>query len=267
MPLRIGFDLDGVLADFAAAYHAVDGRLHGPGATATRPGDPEDEADADEQRVTGGEVRGAGSGQEAEVTDSDRRDEPDRRTEVRRHDADRDQLGRRVSARRRRDAIWDVIQSTPDFWMTLKPIDEGAVARIHEMMLRHRWEVFFITQRPGTAGETVQRQSQRWLVEQGFDLPTVLVVPASRGAAAAALSLDYHVDDSPKNCIDVRSESRARPLLIADPNDETVVASARRLGIGLAATIQDALEILDRATKAHTEPTLFERVAKLVGWA
>ena len=47
-------------------------------------------------------------------------------------------------------------------------------------MIRHRWEVFFITQRPATEGQTVQRQTQRWLVEQGFDLPSVLVISGSR---------------------------------------------------------------------------------------
>lgn len=225
MPLRIGFDLDGVLADFASAYRAIDERLHGPAAVPTRPGDPEEEAKAEE-------------------------------------DAERQP----ISPRRRNDVVWKTIASTPDFWTTLKPLEPTAVARIHDMMLRHAWEVFFITQRPRTAGDTVQRQSQRWLVEHGFDLPSVLVVPASRGAAAAALSLDYHVDDSPKNCIDVKSESKARPLLIADASDETVATSARRLGIGTAANISEALDILDKATKAHLEPSLLDKVAKFVGW-
>ena len=40
----------------------------------------------------------------------------------------------------------------------------------------------------------------------------MLVVPGSRGAAAAALTLDYHVDDSPQNAVDVVSESSARVL-------------------------------------------------------
>ena len=123
-------------------------------------------------------------------------------------------------ARRRRDLVWRNIQSTPNFWLTLKPIDADAVRRIHEMMLRHRWEVFFITQRPKTEGDTVQRQTQRWLVEQGFDLPSVLVLAGSRGAAAAALRLDYHVDDSAQNCLDVISDSRARPILIVPDADE-----------------------------------------------
>ena len=116
--------------------------------------------------------------------------------------------------RRRRDAIWSAIHSTPDFWTTLKPLDPDAVRRIHETMLRQSWEVFFITQRPATVGQTVQRQTQQWLHEQGFDMPSVLVISGSRGAAAGALRLTYHVDDSPQNCLDVASDSRGEPILI-----------------------------------------------------
>ena len=58
------------------------------------------------------------------------------------------------------------------------------------MMLRRGLEVFFITQRPATVGQTVQRQTQYWLRQQGFDLPSVLVISGSRGAAAGALRLD-----------------------------------------------------------------------------
>ena len=124
-------------------------------------------------------------------------------------------------------------------------------------MLRHRWEVFFITQRPFTAGETVQRQTQRWLVAQGFDLPSVLVLHGSRGTAAAALRLDYHVDDRPQNCIDVSVDSNAKTILIVPESNQTAVASARKLGIGVVHRIGDALDILDQATLAQTNPSLF----------
>ena len=119
-------------------------------------------------------------------------------------------------------------------------------------MLRHRWEVFFITQRPFTEGETVQRQTQRWLVAQGFDLPSVLVLRGSRGAAAAALGLDYHVDDSPQNCVDVIADSTAKTILIVSESNTAAIASARKLGIGVAHRISDALDILDQATLAST---------------
>src|SRR4051812_29735903 len=106
MSLRIGFDMDGVLADFAAAYRQVEARLYGP-AERSRVVNPEDAADDDDREAP-------------------------------------------VPSRRRRDAVWTAIKQTPDFWETLAPLDGAAVRRIHELTLRHRWEVFFITQRPGT---------------------------------------------------------------------------------------------------------------------
>jgi len=159
--------------------------------------------------------------------------------------------------------VWQAIRNTPDFWLSLEPTDPHAVRRIHDVMLQRRWEVFFITQRPATLGETVQRQTQRWLVKHGFELPSVLVVPAARGAAAGALSLDYHVDDSPKNCIDVKSESKAQPILIVDRADKTVTTSARRLGIETAASISQALDMLETAGRKRA--SLVDRLSQFVG--
>jgi hypothetical protein len=134
------------------------------------------------------------------------------------------------------------------------------------MMLRHRWEVFFITQRPYTEGETVQRQTQHWLVEQGFDLPTVLVLSGSRGAAAKAIRLDYHVDDNSQNCFDVIADSTAKPILLIPASKQTAIISARKLGIGVVHRIGDALDILEQATLAQTNPSLLQRIASMVGW-
>jgi hypothetical protein len=248
MPLRIGFDMDGVLADFATAYHEIEARLLGPSTPSTRAGNPEEEPAEDPE--------------ESRSAEDSQRVEDGRRVE----DGKRKREARPSEHRRRRDVVWQEIQDTPDFWTTVKPLDPTAVRRIHELMVEHRWEVFFITQRPATDGDTVQRQTQRWLVEQGFDLPSVLVIAGSRGAAAAALRLDYHVDDSAKNCIDVKSESGAKPLLIVDPADDTTAISARRLGIGTAHSIDECLTILEEASVNREQPNLLHRLAKLVGW-
>jgi hypothetical protein len=251
MALRIGFDMDGVIADFASAFHDVEERLFGSG-PALSAGEPEKrepekgEPEREEEAQTSAETEENGEPVAQRV--------PEEASASPR------------AARRRRDAVWQAIQSTPDFWTTLKPLENGTVGRIHEMMLRHRWEVFFITQRPGTEGDTVQRQTQRWLVDQGFDLPSVLVLAGSRGAAAGALRLNYHIDDSPQNCIDVLSDSKARPILIVPDDDETTVVSARKLGIGTARSIGACLDILEDASSARSQPSLLARLASIVGW-
>ena len=244
MPLRIGFDLDGTLADFAKAFHEVEVRLFGADSH-TDAGQPEKEREED-PAATG----------EDPASGEERRSGEDRRKDAR----------KLKEGRRHRDAIWKAIRSTPDFWTELAPLDATAIKRIHEMTLRHKWEVFFITQRPYTDGDTVQRQSQRWLAAQGFDMPSVLVIGGSRGAAAAALRLDYHVDDSPQNCLDVLADSGAKPILIVDSDDEATVQPARKLKIATARTIHAALDILEHATLARTNPSLLDRLATLVGW-
>jgi len=235
MPLRIAFDLDGTLADFETAFRRHAQRSYGT--DATDPDSVEPEAREAEERTL------AEHGTTPAVTP-----------------------GSPLTRRQRLDDVWGAIEATPNFWTSLHPIEPGVVVRIREMAEQHRWEVFFITQRPGTKGETVQRQSQRWLIQQGFDMPSVIVLSGPRGKLAAALQLDYLVDDSAKNGVDVISDSKARVLLVVRNSDEMAEASARRLGLRVVRTIGEALEILEHATEATTQPTVLARLARLVGW-
>ena len=238
MPLRIGFDMDGVLADFSSAFHEVEVRLFGRG----RPIRPELPEEAEERR-SGESATGLPTGALAKVG-----------------------AGSVDDSSRRSEAIWKAIRSTPGFWTTLKPLDPTAVRRIRDEMIRYRWEVFFITQRPETLGETVQRQTQRWLLAQGFDVPSVLVIGGSRGAAAKALRLDYHVDDSPQNCLDVMSEGHANPILIVPSGNEATTLRARSLGIGVAKNIGECVDILGQVSVAAEEPGVLQKLAAAVGW-
>ena len=164
------------------------------------------------------------------------------------------------------DRVWRAIEATPDFWTTLKPLEQGAIARLYALTVELNWEVFFITQRPATAGATVQLQTQRWLIEHGFPTPSVIPLSGARGKCAAALHLDYLIDDMPQNCVDVLSESSTRSILLVDADDPIADTSARRLGIGTARTVHEVLDLLVQATDARANPSLFEKLRKMVGW-
>jgi hypothetical protein len=165
-----------------------------------------------------------------------------------------------------RNRVWRTIEETPNFWTTLKPLEKDAVRRLYQLTGELNWEVFFITQRPATAGGTVQWQTHKWLVEQGFSTPSVIPLSGGRGRAAAALRLDYLVDDTPQNCVDVLSDSSTRAILLVDEDDPLAEGSARRLGIGVAHNVHEVLDLLMQATAARANPTLFEKLRKMVGW-
>lgn len=234
--------MDGTLADLSSAYAEIEERLFGAV-------EVEHEQPAPETR----EVEQHDDDVGASPTVLTSRRQTERRSSPR-------------SATRHRSRVWTEIEATPNFWTTLKPIDDRAVKRLYQLTGDHNWEVFFITQRPATAGGTVQSQTHKWLVEQGFLTPSVIPLSAGRGQAASALRLDYLVDDTPQNCVDVVSDSSTRAILLVDPDDPLAATSARRLGIGTAQNIQEVLDLLVQATAARANPSLFEKLRKLVGW-
>ena len=62
------------------------------------------------------------------------------------------------------------------------------------------------------------------------------------------------------------ADSTAKPILIVPASHQTAITSARKLGIGVAHRIGDALDILEQATLAQTNPSLLQRLASMVGW-
>jgi phosphoglycolate phosphatase-like HAD superfamily hydrolase len=277
MSLRIGFDMDGVLADLASAYREVEARLFGPeeveeeapesvGDTVRLKPDPtEDAAQVRLRRDSTGATDAVRLKPDATQDAAQVRLKPDTTGATDTVRLKPDPTGVRA-LERKRELVWRAIETTENFWTTLRPLDESAPARIQALAARHRWEIFFITQRPDTAGDTVQRQTQRWLAARGFDLPSVIVAHDSRGKVAAALQLDYLVDDTAKNCVDVIAESKTRPILIARNATRPVQVNARALGIGIAASIGDALDLLERAQAAKDDPPQWKDLARAVGW-
>jgi hypothetical protein len=171
---------------------------------------------------------------------------------------------RMLSARQQRQ-LWQHIRETENFWESLNEIEAGVVARLGILAQERRWEVLFITQRPPSAGDTCQLQTQRWLARHGFSYPSVYVIRGSRGRIATALDLEVVLDDRPENCLDVVVDSKARSILIwrGDPRG-TVPANARRLGIDVMGSVQECLDKLVEADTRVERPGLLGRIRQLI---
>ncbi len=188
--LRLGIDLDGVVADFRGAFRALATRELG---------------------------RGAG----------------DAETDLSKQDVDR---------------LWKRVAASSNWWLGLSPYEPDQIARLYARARSARWEVFFMTSRPPSAGDSVQLQTQVWLERFGFYLPAVLTTPAgARGELARSLRLDVAVDDRMVNCLEIISASNAKALLLARGEPEPRVReAAESRGIGLVTTLSECLNAIER---------------------
>jgi len=236
MSLRLGFDMDGVLADLDSALAREALRLF-PGVDIGRGAEP-----ARPDPVAGPSATAPAEAGPGEVSPS----------------------SLRLTARQERQ-LWEAVRGIENFWETLEETEPGIVAHLARTAEARRWEVMFLTSRPRTAGDTVQVQSQRWLTRLGFRYPSLFVVSTSRGRIAHALDLDVIVDDRPENCLDVSIDSKARAILIWRGDESGVPASARRLGIGGVPSVAACLDLLVAAEEAdHSEGGLMDRLKRLL---
>ncbi|OFW16264.1 MAG: hypothetical protein A3F70_03625 [Acidobacteria bacterium RIFCSPLOWO2_12_FULL_67_14] len=232
MALRIGFDLDGVLADMEAALVREAGKLFGPRLASAHRG----------RALISDLVP------EAILDDAPLRQE----------------LHLTVRERRR---LWRHVQQIDGFWESLDEIEPGTVARLAALAAEHRWEIIFLTRRPATAGATAQLQSQRWLEAKGFPLPSVFVVTTSRGLIAAGLTLDIVVDDTPENCVDVAIDSKARTIAVFRNRETPPPAVLNRMGIHLVPSTDECLTLLAEIELSLTrpQPGTLDRVMRTLG--
>ena len=247
VPLRIGIDLDGVLADMDAELlrqaeilfgDTITRRLQKPPIQpvvpppAGRPGDPADN-------------EGSGRPPEAALDNTP-------------------PLLKVNMTPRQQQKLWQHVTATEDFWERLDELEPGVVKRLGGLAIERRWEIIFLTKRPATAGSTAQRQTQRWLEAKGFQLPSVFVVQRSRGRIAAAFDLDVVVDDRPENCLEVVVDSRARAILVWREHETMLPPAARRSGIAIVGSTAECLEVLTALDSPAARPGLIERVRKLL---
>ena len=235
MSLRLGFDLDGVLADLNATLVREALRLF-PGLEVRQGAEPAvAPAAVDPESPEGGDP-----------------------TET--------SPASLMLTRRQERQLWDAVKRIENFWETLDETEPGIIRRLADVAARRRWEVMFLTSRPRTAGDVVQVQSQRWLRNHGFEYPSLFVVSSSRGKIASSLELDVVVDDRPENCLDIAIDSKARAILIWRGDQAAVPASARRLGIGGVNSVGACLDLLVAADSADAgEASLVDRLKGLLG--
>jgi len=236
MSLRIACDLDGTVADMDTALQREAQRLFGPEVSLHAfPGDRMESAE---------DVEGHMTSEAAARTNGGPR--PLTAREVRR--------------------LWEHVASLENFWASLGEVEPGAVAQLATAARTYRWEVIFLTQRPPSAGETTQVQSQRWLQAHGFEIPSVMVMRGSRGKVAAAFALDALIDDRPENCLDVLSDSKAKPILMWRHGAARIPPAIAGLPIEPVSSMSEALACLDvMTTERGRGRSLVGRLRKTFG--
>lgn len=237
MPLRIGFDLDGTVADMYSALHQEAVKLFGEEVLAQSaykkaPPSPEGAEDALK--------------------------EPEDDTNV-------VAMAELHLTARQQMQLWDHVKKIENFWTSLPELEPGIIARLAKAAADRQWEIIFLTTRPATAGEMTQLQSQRWLDAHGFRYPSVMVVQRSRGKIADALHLDAFVDDRPENCLDIAVESKAKVILVWHGHLKDVPAGAKRLGIRPVTTISEALALLEHLDDIRKQPGILRTIKKAFG--
>ncbi|MGE0448398.1 MAG: hypothetical protein AB7Q29_02330 [Vicinamibacterales bacterium] len=237
--MRLGFDLDGTVADMQGALAREARRLFPALDPASLPRSVP--ADDDSAESSGAGDDDQDNSQKAALSTS------------------------ALSGRQQRE-LWRAACARVNFWETLDEIEPGSLARLYRLVQERRWELIFLTSRPETAGDTAQAQSYRWLAARGYLTPSVFVVHGSRGKIAAALALDVLVDDRPENCLDVAIDSAARPILVWRGDEDRVPSSARQLGIGSVSSIAQCLDILEALDQEDDKGQgLVERLKRLLG--
>jgi hypothetical protein len=247
VPLRIAFDLDGVLADMDAELIRQAEHLFG-------------------ESIDRRPVTSASSGQAAAaLANGQPGSQAAQSTAEPSGDPEPPAVKLNLTSKQQR-RLWKHIESIENFWETLQEIEPGTVKRLARLAHDRRWEIMFLTKRPRSAGVTCQLQTQRWLVANGFPLPSAYVVQGSRGRIAAALALDVVIDDRPENCLDVVVDSKARAILVWRDDEKHLPAAAKRLGIAVVKTVRECLDVLEEIDAPPREqPGLMDRVMRLLG--
>jgi uncharacterized HAD superfamily protein len=256
MPLRVGFDLDGTVADMYDALRREAIKLFG-GEVLRKAADKTEKAAPSAAATVAKQAAVAVKTLENQAADKSAEPDEDAPTNI--------AMQELHLTSKQQMQLWDHVKKIENFWTTLPELEPGIIARIAAVSRARRWEVIFLTTRPATAGDLVQLQSQQWLQAHGFQYPSVFVVQRSRGKIADALDLDAFVDDRPENCLDIAVESKAKVILVWHGDLDTVPAGAKRLGVRPVTTISEAMQLLEQLDDVRKQPSLMRTIKRAFG--
>lgn len=100
------------------------------------------------------------------------------------------------------DSVWEVIRGTENFWATSKPYERN-VDDLRNFLNTSPMDVFFVTSRAVTAGDSVGQQTFNWMSKQGLPIAgnwnysAIVPVPDSKKKRQVieGLEISYSVDD------------------------------------------------------------------------
>ena len=240
MPLRVGFDLDGTVADMYSALRREAIELFG-------------------EEVLRAPVEASKPQEAGKESAPQPKPEDDQTASL--------AIQELHLTSRQQNQLWEHVKQIENFWNTLPELEPGIISRIARTARERQWEIIFLTTRPSTRGDLVQLQSQQWLEAHGFQYPSVFVVQRSRGKIADALGLDAFVDDRPENCLDIVVESKAKVILVWHGDLKDVPAGAKRLGVRPVTSITEALALLEQLDDIRSSPSLMRSFKKAIGVA
>jgi len=110
------------------------------------------------------------------------------------------------------ESVWNEIDKSNDFWRLLKPIQPNFDDTVTLYNYSEN-DIYFITNRPKGIG--AKWQTEYWLQLHGIDSPTV-IISDKKGMLAHALNLQLYIDDKWENCADVVGQSPTTHTYLLD---------------------------------------------------
>ena len=146
------------------------------------------------------------------------------------------------------EQLWRAVAGKQNWWLDVPAYEPDQIGRLYSRVRQSRWEVFFMTSRPPSAGDSVQLQTQVGRERYGFFLPSVLRAPTgARGELARSLRLDLALDDRIVNCLEIISASNAKAVMVLrNPAEPNARESAEARGVGVVSTFAEALDAIER---------------------